>query len=129
LNSFSSMPPDLHDVGHALDLRHIFAYAKDVSSVRACRVSFTDAEGITHTAVVPASSLYEAAALALAEFRGCGLVETLPGPVTRLTVAVASPSTIHDVPMSRLSAWLESGGKSPKEQALKVRLRETLDRR
>jgi len=119
----------LHDSGQPIDLRFIFAYAVDVSAVRACRVSFTDTEGIIHTAVVPASSLYEAAALALAEFRGCGLVEALPGPVTRLTVAVASPSTIHDIPMSKLTAWLASGGKSPKEQALKVRLRETLDRR
>ena len=97
-------------------------------NVRACRVSFTDTEGITHTAVVTASSLYEAAALGVAEFRRCLLMDVAPGPATRLTVAIESPSTVHEIPMKRLTAWLESGGKSPNEQAVKVTLREMLGR-
>jgi hypothetical protein len=91
-----------------------------------CRVSFTDTEGITHTAVVTASSLYEAAALGVAEFRRCGLVDALPGPVTTLSVTVESPSTMHEVPMRKLTAWLETGGRSPREQATKAALRERL---
>jgi hypothetical protein len=39
----------------------------------ACRVSFTDSAGVTHTVSVAATSLYEAAALGIAEFRRCGL--------------------------------------------------------
>jgi hypothetical protein len=93
-----------------------------------CRVSFTDTEGITHTAVVTASSLYEAAALGVAEFRRCGLIDALPGPVTMLSVAVDSPGTRHDVPMRKLTAWLEASGRSPREQAVKVTLREILGR-
>jgi hypothetical protein len=50
-----------------------------VPNVRVCRVSFTDTEGITHAAQVSASSLYEAAGLALAEFRRCGLMDVTPG--------------------------------------------------
>lgn len=38
-----------------------------VPTARACLVSFTDSEGIRHAVEVTASSLYEAAALAIAE--------------------------------------------------------------
>ena len=34
---------------------------------------------------------------------------------------VKSPAS-HDVPWGKIEAWLESGGRSPSEQALKVRL-------
>ena len=56
------------------------------------------------------------------------LMDVAPGPATRLTVAVESPSTAHEIPMRKLTAWLEGGGKSPNEQAVKGRLREMLGR-
>jgi hypothetical protein len=37
---------------------------------------------------VAASSLYEAAVLAINEFRRCGFTANAPGPATRLTVTV-----------------------------------------
>ena len=95
-------------------------------NVRACRVSFTDPEGITHTASVTAASLYEAAALGVGEFRRCLLMDVTPGQTTRLTVAIDSPATAHEIPMRKLTAWLETGGKNPNEQAVKGRLREML---
>jgi hypothetical protein len=49
-----------------------------------------------------------------------------PGPATRLTVTVKMPATSHEVRLSKIEAWLESGGRSPNEQAMKVRLRELL---
>jgi hypothetical protein len=61
-----------------------------VSNVRACLISFVDSEGIQHTAEVSASSLYEAAAVGVAEFKRCGLMDTQPGPATRLMVTVKS---------------------------------------
>jgi hypothetical protein len=64
--------------------------------------------------------LYEAAALGVAEFRRCCLIDALPGPVTMLSVAVDSPSTRHEVPMRKLTAWLESSGRSPREQAIRL---------
>jgi hypothetical protein len=39
-----------------------------VPTPRACRVSFTDTEGIAHAVEVEASTLYEAATLTIAEF-------------------------------------------------------------
>jgi hypothetical protein len=102
----------------------MFAYAKVVSNLRTCRVSFTDTEGLTHTAQVAASSLYEAAALGIAEFRRCGMLNAASGLGTRLSVAVESPTTVHEIPVKKLAGWLETSGKSPQEQALKERLRE-----
>jgi hypothetical protein len=97
-----------------------------VPTARTCHVSFTDSEGIQHAVEVSASTLYEAAALAIAEFRRCGFTVNAPGPATRLAIAVKAPATSHEVRVSKIEAWLESGGRSPNEQALKVRLRELL---
>ena len=106
----------------------MFAYAGDVPNTSACRVSFTDTEGVTHTVRVTAASLYEAAALGIAEFRRCRIMDTAPGPAVELTVSVDGPSTLHRIPMHKLTSWLATGGKSPSEQAAKVRLREILAR-
>jgi hypothetical protein len=74
---------------------------------------------------VTGSSLYEAAILALAQFRSCGFTANAPGVATRLTVAIKQPSTAHEVQWGKVEAWLQSAGK-PNEQALKTRLRELL---
>jgi len=95
-----------------------------VPTARTCLVSFTDSEGIRHSVEVAAGTLYEAAALAIGEFRRCGFTADAPGPATRLTVTVQAPATSHEVRVSKIEAWLQSGGTSPNEQALKVRLRE-----
>ena len=41
---------------------------------------------------------------------------------------VEAPSTTHELSVRKPSAWLEGGCKSPREQAMKVRLRELLGR-
>ena len=96
-----------------------------VPTARTCVVSFADSEGIRHSVEVTAGTLYEAAALAIAEFRRCGFTANAPGPATRLTVAVKTPATSHEVRLSKIEAWLQSAGK-PNEQGMKVRLRELL---
>ena len=113
-----------------LDFRLFFAYAVIVPNTRTCRVSFTDTEGIVHAVQVPAASLYEAAALAVAEFRRCGFMnDATPGPATRLTVTVEAPLSVHELPVGKLMRWLESGVKSPREEVLRNRLREVLAQR
>ncbi len=107
-----------------LDFRLIFAHDETVPS--SCKVAFTDGAGVTHSVSVAASSLYEAAALALAEFKRSGFAMAMAGPGTRLTVTVESPSTAHELTVARLQAWLDSSGKTPREQAVKVRLRQSL---
>lgn len=93
-----------------------------------CRVSFDDGSGMTHTVSVSASSLYEAAVLALAEFKKSGFALAQVGAGTRLRVAVEAPTTVHDLSVGKLQAWLESSGKTPREQAVKVTLRQILGR-
>ena len=81
---------------------------------------------MTHTVTVAASSLYEAAALAMAEFKKSGFALAQVGPSTRLTIAVEPPATTHELPVSKLQAWLDRSGRTPREQAKKVTLRQIL---
>src|SRR5882762_4245873 len=89
------------------------------------QVSFMDSENIRHSVEVTASTLYEAAVLAMAEFRRCGFTANAPGPATRLMVTVKMPTTSHEVQVGKIEAWLQSAGK-PNEQGMKGRLRELL---
>jgi hypothetical protein len=95
---------------------------------RPCRVSFTDSEGVEHAVELAAASLYEAAVMALAEFRRCGFADASFGPGTRLTVKVKAPETEHVVSVGKLHSWLDGGGKSPNEQVAKKRLKEMLSK-
>jgi hypothetical protein len=79
-----------------------FAYTEIVPTARSCSVSFKDSEGITHAVEITASSLFEAAVLAMAEFRRCGFAEPTFGPATKLTVKVRQPEMSHTVPVGRL---------------------------
>jgi hypothetical protein len=53
-----------------------------------CRVSFTDSDKTEHAAELEAESLYEAVALAIADFREDPLLRDGSGPMTEFTVAV-----------------------------------------
>lgn len=107
-----------------LDFRLFFSYAGGVSST--CRVSFEDGAGMMHVVTVSASSLYEAAALGIAEFKRSGFAFTNIGPATRLTISVEPPAMTHQLSVAKLQAWLDTNGKTPREQARKVTLRQLL---
>lgn len=94
--------------------------------VATCRVSFRDSKGLNHSVSVTAESLNEAAALALHAFRDSTWSEDLPGPEVIFEVTVQAPVQTHQVQLSRLWAWLASAGRSPREQAVKGKLRELL---
>lgn len=87
-----------------------------------CIVSYLDISGIRHTVELEASSLYEAAALALRTLRehDCD-----PGVMGKLEVEIRS-SVTHTLTVERLETWLKGGAKSPKEAVMKDRLRELL---
>lgn len=104
-------------------VRLYFAYTGVVPET-CCEVSFCDSEGITHSVDVVASSLFEAAAMALARFRRAGLSESAFCPATRLKIAARPPANARAVTLARVQARLDSNGKSPSEQALKARLRD-----
>ena len=71
-------------------------------AVARCKVSFTDSDGVSHTAHVQAESLYEAVALATAEFKDDHIAPK-PGPTTEFTVAMVTPMA------PRLSGVMASG--------------------
>jgi hypothetical protein len=93
-----------------------------------CRVSFTDGGDVTHTVTVSASSLYEAAARGIAEFKRSGFAFASIGPATRLKISVEPPMTTHEISVGKFEAWLNSNGKTPREQTTKVTLRQILGR-
>jgi hypothetical protein len=93
-----------------------------------CRVSFTDGAGVTHSVHIAAESLYEAAARGVAEVKRTGFALAEKGPATRLTITVEGPTTSHEMQVAKLDSWLTTNGKTPREQAMKVRLRQLLGR-
>jgi hypothetical protein len=95
---------------------------------RSCVVSFTDPEGIEHSVRVSAASLYEAAVLAMAEFRRHGFADTTFGPATKLNVQVNGPEAAHLVSVGKVKSWLDGVGKNPGEQVEKNRLKYLLTR-
>ena len=79
-----------------------------------------------HAVEVSAETLYEAAALALKAFRQSDFAGQVgPGPATRLTVTLRAEES-HQVKVEQIENWLNCMGKSPREQALKTRLREAV---
>jgi hypothetical protein len=97
-----------------------------VPDLRSCVVSFRDAAGIHHSVEVSAESLYEAAALGIKAFQSAQLMPAEWGPATELEILTRPPAVRHAVTVCRFQAWLSGAGRSPKEQALKSRLRELL---
>jgi hypothetical protein len=89
--------------------------------VRPCTVSVRDTEGVTHTVQVQGSSLFEAAARAVAAFREQPWATEALSPAAVLRVEVQAPLVIHEVPLKAIERWLRSPSASPKEALLKMR--------
>jgi len=85
-------------------------------------LTYKDLEGVTHTGDVSASPLYEAAVLGLKAFEQTGWSDH---PVGEMEITVKSPAVRHRLPIMRVTNWLRSAA-SPREVALKSRLREVL---
>jgi hypothetical protein len=95
-------------------------------SLKSCRVTVTDLEGISHTAQVTATTLYEAVALGLAALRGYEWVAGIPEGLTTVRVSVTSVPVEHAVTVRDFRNWLERKGGSPKEVTDRDRVRAIL---
>jgi hypothetical protein len=101
-----------------------------VGNARTCTVSFIDSDGIRYSVQVAGESLYEAAALAVAEFRRHRWADDFePGTTTKLTISVKPPATTHEVTIRQLEKWTAATAKSPHEGLLKSRVRALLERK
>jgi hypothetical protein len=95
-------------------------------SLRTCRVSCRDLNGVEHTVEITADSLYEAVAQGLRAFRGSDWVDDLGRGQTTISVVVKNPEIEHKVRVQDFERWLEASPRSPAEMILKNRLRELL---
>ena len=72
-----------------------------------CRVSFADSQGILHSIDVDAESLYEAVAIAVAQFREDDVSPSVPGPLTEFTVLVYRNPAEHKTRLGQVAKWAE----------------------
>ena len=82
-------------------------YGVIIGTMARCRVSFTDSDNTEHAAVVEAESLYEAVALAVADFREDPLLPSHPSAMTEFIVAVLRNPTEHRIRLNQVSKWAE----------------------
>ena len=87
-----------------------------------CFVSYLDVSGIRHQVEVEATTMYEAAALAIKAFREH---ECEPGQLSQLEVEIRT-SVTHTLTVKKLREWLNGGAKTPKDVVMKDRLRELI---
>src|ERR1700690_1664233 len=72
-----------------------------------CRVSYLDQEGLDHAVEVEAESLYEAVAMAVAEFRQGEIITETPGPMTEFCVTVLRKPIEHRIRLDRVTNWAQ----------------------
>jgi hypothetical protein len=77
-----------------------------------CRVSFKDSDNIGHSVEVHAESLYEAVALAEAEFRAEGHTD-MPAAMTEFTVSIQRPRVEHCIRLGQVAKWAEGTRDGP----------------
>jgi len=101
-------------------------YDPAVGQPRQCVVTFRDAEGVEHAVAVTAESLYEAAALALQQFRRSEWSREASLDTGTFKVEVCEPSTFYRVKVAELEQWLTRSGGKPRDVALRQKVRSRL---
>jgi hypothetical protein len=93
-----------------------------------CLVSFRDTSGVEHVAEVVAESVYEASALALKQFRRSDWSQEASFETGMLRVEVCE-SSLYNLLVSDLEAWLKKPGGSPREMTMRSNIRSKLEER
>jgi hypothetical protein len=94
--------------------------------LRSCRVTVKDMEGVTHTAEVTASSLFEAVALGIAAIRGNEWAGEIAEGLNTVQVSVTEVPVTHTVKVGDFNKWLNRTGGSPREIVDRSRFRQIL---
>jgi hypothetical protein len=95
-------------------------------SVRSCRVTIQDMEGVSHTVEVTAATLYEAVAQGLAAIRGNEWVAGIAEGFNFVKVSVTDVRVEHEVKLGDFTKWLEKTGGSPRDVSQRHRIRSIL---
>jgi hypothetical protein len=111
-----------------LGYRHTVANKKRICydsamSVRSCRVTIQDLDGISHTAEVTADTLYEAVAQGLAALRKNEWVEGIEERFGTVRVSVAEVHVEHQVKIADFTKWLERPGRTPRDVSQRYKIR------
>lgn len=93
-----------------------------IGEPRRCLVSFRDGEGVEHLAEVTATSLFEAGALALQQFRRSDWSREASLDMGTLRVEVCE-STFYNIKVADLEVWLKRTGGKPRDVALRQKIR------
>jgi hypothetical protein len=95
-------------------------------TVRSCRVTIQDMDGVSHTVDVTAATVYEAVAQGLAAIRGNEWVGGIAQGLNSVKVSVADVRIEHEVKVIDFTKWLEKSGGSPREITDRRRIRSIL---
>ena len=95
-------------------------------SVRSCRVTIQDMDGVSHTVEVTAATLYEAVAQGLAAIRGNDWVAGIAQGLNVVKVSVADVRVEHEVKLMDFTKWVDRTGGSPREISDRQRIRSIL---
>jgi hypothetical protein len=95
-------------------------------SVKNCRVTIQDLDGISHSVEVTAETLYEAVAQGLAAIRGHEWVVGLAQGMNVVRVSVANVPVQHEVRLQDFTKWPEKPGGSPREVSQRWEIRKIL---
>lgn len=99
-----------------------------MGSSKKCRVSFRDISGVEHVAEVVGESVYEAAALALKQFRRSDWSREASFETGTLRVEVCE-SSFYNLLVTDLEQWLKKSGGSPREMTMRDNIRSKLEER
>jgi hypothetical protein len=95
-------------------------------SVRSCKVTIQDMEGVSHTVEVTAETLYEAVALGMAAIRTDEWVTGIAQGLNPVRVRVTNVPVEHEVKLMVFAKWLERTGGTPREISDRKRIRSIL---
>lgn len=90
-----------------------------------CIVKIVDDHGVEHTVRVRAESVYEAAILGLNKLEKHGW-ENNGGQIGWVTVEIYEEPTVHRVHVGKMLGWINSRGRTPRDETRKRKLRTLL---
>jgi hypothetical protein len=91
-----------------------------------CRVSYTNEQGV-HSVEVTADTLFEAVALAVAEFRDDKTVAEPPGPETEFSVSILRKPVEHFIRLRKVLEWAQPSSRGgPAEMVRREKVRKVL---
>jgi hypothetical protein len=90
-----------------------------------CRFSYTNEQGV-HSVEVTADTLFEAVALAVAEFRDDKTVAEPPGPETEFSVSILRKPVEHLIRFRKVLEWAQPSHGGPAEMVRREKVRKVL---